>query len=237
MYPTITAEQAAFFQEHGWIALSDAVPPSVIASLAQRCQRVHEQPGLALDWSQGGGDADQVLQSMLELVWIDWQAAPFAVWTRAAASALLGREVRLWYNQLLDKPPLRGAPTWWHQDGALLGATAAEHLISCWMALDAVDEESGCMHFLDKGHQSGILAHQQLSALPCSRGACEVSAEHVVACPLPAGGVTFHLGTTPHMTLANRSPRWRQVVIQRFWVTTETPPGQGDYPDARTASM
>ena len=87
--------------------------------------------------------------------WLDWKEAPFHSWTRTMASALMGRTVRLWYNQLLDKPPRIGAPTQWHQDGALMGHGDGNRLISCWMPLDSVDEQSGCMHFSDGGHRSG----------------------------------------------------------------------------------
>ncbi|MEL6346153.1 MAG: phytanoyl-CoA dioxygenase family protein [Myxococcota bacterium] len=179
----------------------------------------------SVDGQRGG----EVLQSMLELVWMEWKSSRFHGWTQRFAAALIGGEATLWYNQILDKPPLIGAPTGWHQDAALLGTEDGERLISCWMPLHAVGVDEGCMHFLDEGHQDGILDHPRLGALPCSRGFIELSAGRVVACPLPAGGVTFHHGLTPHMTRANRSPRWRQAVIQRFFIGD--PPGS-----RRTAS-
>ena len=220
-WPEASPEQIGEFAHRGWLAVPDAIPPELVDDLARRCQPIHDQPGLAMRWD--GRDpsdrpGDYVLQSMLEMVWVDWRSADFHTWTSMFSGALMGAPVTFWYNQLLDKPPRVGAATWWHQDGASVGSGVGERLISCWMALDAVDVESGCMHFEDRRHTEGVVPHQELSDVDCGRGACEVDPARVVAAPLPKGGLTFHLGMTPHMAPANRSPLWRQVLIQRFVV-------------------
>ena len=227
-YPEPTATQVATFAEKGWLAVEDAIPTHVLDDLVVRSCRIRDAQ-LAMDWSVRDGvkstrPEDQVLQGMLELDWLDWTGAPFHAWTLRMASALIGAPVRLWYNQLLDKPPRVGAPTHWHQDGTLMGHGDGNRLISCWMPLDAVDEGSGCMHFVDGGHRRGEVPHVELdSGAACGRGPCHVDDDQVVAVPLGRGGVTFHHGLMPHMTLANRSDRWRQVLIQRFFVGL--PPG------------
>jgi len=230
-YPAPTPALAAAFSERGWLAVDDAIPHTVLDDLQQRVDRIRDQQ-LAMDWSMRDGvrserPEDQVLQGMLELDWLDWTASEFHRWTLHFASALMGQPVRLWYNQLLDKPPRIGAPTHWHQDGALMGHGDGSKLISCWMPLDTVDADSGCMHFVDGGHKGGEVAHLELdNDAACGRGPCEVVPEDVVSVPLARGGVTFHHGLMPHMTLPNRSNRWRQVLIQRFFVGL--PPGARD---------
>ena len=219
-FPVASDAQIAEFRRRGWLALPDALPPELVDALAARCEALHTKPGLAMTWA--GRDpqdrpGDYVLQSMLEMVWLDWQQAPFAVWTREFASALLGGPAWLWYNQLLDKPPEVGAATWWHQDGASLGPGVGERLVSCWLGLDAVDQDSGCMQFADSSHH-GVIGHQFLSDEDCGRGACVVDPALVVTVPLPKGGLSFHHGLTPHAAGANRSSRWRSVLIQRFLV-------------------
>ena len=234
--PDPTGADVAFFAAHGWIAVPDALPEAELSELQRCARRVHEEPGLALDWSAASTAASeperyQVLQSMLGLVWSAWRTAAFAAWTEGFASAIIGGEARLWYDQLLDKPPLRGAATWWHQDGACLGPGVGERLVSAWIPLDDVDVDSGCMHVLDRGHRGGVLDHERFAEPDCGRGACPVDPARVVSVPLRAGGVTFHHGLMPHMATANRSPRWRQVLIQRF--TVGSPPGSEG---GRTAS-
>lgn len=221
MHPEATPAHIEAFRARGWLAVEDALAAEELDALESRCVRVRQDPeryGLSWDPEAGvpGYGEGRVVQSMLELVWPDWRHAPFRAWVRGFAEALLGQPLRLWYNQLLDKPPLNGAPTEWHQDGAFLGAESGGRLISCWIPLRAVAPGSGCMHFLDAGHHDGVLEHARLVDRPCAFGPCDVDEERVVAAPLPRGGVTFHHGLTPHMTLSNRSPEWRQVVILRF---------------------
>ena len=230
-FPVPSAGQVAAFRDRGWLAVPDAIPHAVLDDLRLRADRIRDGQ-LALDWSMQGGTRsqrpeDQVLQSMLELDWLGWTEAPFHAWTLRFATALMMRPVRLWYDQLLDKPPRVGAPTLWHQDGALMGHGDGSRLISCWMPLEAVDVDSGCMHFVDGGHRDGEVAHVQLDPVEaCGRGPCVVDEGRVVSVPLARGGVTFHHGLMPHMTRANRSSRWRQVLIQRFFVGP--PPGSRD---------
>lgn len=233
-YPAPTPEQVAAFQHRGWLAVHDAVPTTVLDTLQSCANRIRENQ-LALDWSLRDGvrstrPEDQVLQSMLELDWLTWTEHPFHRWTMEFAQHLLGKTVQLWYNQLLDKPPRVGAPTFWHQDGALMGRGDGARLISCWMPLQDVDIDSGCMHFADGQQNDGILDHISVhETAACGRGACDVSDERVVAVPLLRGGVTFHHGLMPHMTRANRSDHWRQVLIQRFFAGP--PPGHPQHND------
>ena len=222
-WPAPTPPQRAFFEVHGYLVVQDAIPDAVLDDLMHRSSRIREQR-LAMDWSaRSSRDDDQVLQSMLEMDWPDWTQAPFHQWTWAMASHLLGGPARLWSNQILDKPPLRGAASHWHQDGVLIGAGGGR-MVSCWMPLHDVDVDSGCMHFVDGGHRDPLPTTPLTADVPCGYQACTVDPSRVVACPIPRGSVTFHHGLTPHMTQVNRSPRWRQVVIQRFFV--------GPFPDS-----
>ena len=227
-FPTPSPEQIEGFATRGWIAVEDALPHAVLDDLAVRADRIRADK-LGLDWSMRDGvrserPEDQVFQSMLELDWLDWTDSDFHRWTLSFAEALMQAPLALWYDQLLDKPPRVGAPTFWHQDGGLMGDGDGARLISCWMPLESVDEDSGCMHFLDGGHRDGTLLHDVVqSDHSCGRGPCEVDPARTISVPLARGGVTFHHGLMPHMTRANRSDRWRQVLIQRFFVGK--PPG------------
>jgi ectoine hydroxylase-related dioxygenase (phytanoyl-CoA dioxygenase family) len=227
--PEPTAAHVQRYADQGYLIVEDAIPVDVLDDLRSRADRIRERQ-LMMDWrtdAQGRPTRpeDQVIQGMLELDWLRWTEAPFHAWTLRFARALTGRPVALWYDQLLDKPPHVGAPTFWHQDGALMGGDGAERLISCWMPLREVDVDSGCMHFVEGGHKDGILDHRIVhpDGADCSRGACIVDEARVRAAPLEAGGVTFHHGLMPHMTRTNRSSEWRQVLIQRFF--DGRPPG------------
>lgn len=199
-WPRLREEDGAFFREHGFVAVHDAIPTADIDELTSRCACLEREPHLSMAGTERAPDGSeyQVSQSMLEMVWLDWRSAPFHRWTLATAAALLEDDVSLWYNQLLHKPARVGAPTFWHQDEALFHPGLVwPRMISCWMPLADVDTTGGCMHFRD-------------------------AAGREVAVPLQKGGLTFHRGTTLHMSLPNTSATPRQVVIQRF--TAGPPP-------------
>lgn len=207
-WPAVGEEARAYFRRHGFVALHDAIPLADIEDLASRCERLVHEPHLSFVGVEPAPDGSEyrVSQSMLELVWVGWREAPFHRWAHEVAAALLGERVSLWYDQLLYKPARVGAPTLWHQDeGHAHSDLVWPRMVSCWMPLDDVGPAGGCMHFRDADGRE-------------------------VAVPLRKGGVTFHLGTTAHMTLPNTSDRPRQVVIQRF--TAGPPPGSS----GRTAS-
>ena len=209
-----TAEEIAHYRAHGWLAVPDTLTPDDLATLRRHVVGFTEDPVAARAAAPHG---EAVLQGMLELVWIEWREAPWHRWTHTFAEALQGAPIDFWYNQLLLKPPRIGLPATWHQDEAFFRDAGPDLLISAWLTLDDVDASGGCMHFEDGGHLAGIRRVFGVDGSPTEAEAA-IDPSRVVAAPLRAGGMTFHSGKTPHMTLANTTDRWRNVVIQRFTV-------------------
>jgi hypothetical protein len=153
---------------------------------------------------------------------------------REIAVALLGvREPRPIFDMLIYKEPGQVAETPWHQDfsysqmpHASAGvAIPAEEMVQFWLALDDVDEENGCMHFLPGEHRAPLLEHyvasgepeysQRLLAIRDADAVLDLS--KAVACPLKAGGATVHNYGTPHYTSGNRTgDRPRRAYIFNF---------------------
>jgi phytanoyl-CoA hydroxylase len=51
-YPTASPEQIAFFREHGWIVVKDALPAAELDLLESFCDRLlAEKERLAKDWA------------------------------------------------------------------------------------------------------------------------------------------------------------------------------------------
>jgi phytanoyl-CoA hydroxylase len=232
-YPTASDEQVAFFAEHGWIVVPDAIDPADLVELEARCDEILERKDtLAFDWAwEEGKDRDQrdfrILQSSPTIFWPELNQSRFRAWAVAFGSALLGRPVEFWYDQFLAKPPKRSATTHWHQDEAYWGRNLDERGITCWMPFHDVDERNGCMHFIDGGHRLGILEHHQPPGVKSDLLCCEPDESAMVACPITLGSVTFHHGKTPHMTTPNETDRWRRILTQHLRV--EGTRGEGDH--------
>jgi ectoine hydroxylase-related dioxygenase (phytanoyl-CoA dioxygenase family) len=232
-YPHATVDDVAFFAEHGWIVVADAVDPADLSVLEDRCDTILEnKETLAFDWAwEKGTDRDQrdfrILQSSPSIFFPELNEARFRSWAIVYATALLGRQVEFWYDQFLAKPPGVSVATLWHQDEAYWGRNLDGRGITCWMPLHDVDERNGCMHFIDRGHRDGVLEHRQPRDVQSDLIFCEPDESRSVACPIRLGSVTFHHGKTPHMTPANRTDSWRRILTQHLRV--EGAPGEGDH--------
>lgn len=232
-YPHATADDVAFFAEHGWIVVTDAVDPADLAHLEERCDTIMaKKETLAFDWAwDEGTERDQrdfrILQSSPTIFFPELDEARFRSWAIEFGSALMGRPVEFWYDQFLAKPPDISVPTRWHQDEAYWGRDLADQCLTCWMPMHDVDERNGCMHFIDGGHRDGILEHHGVPGVKSDLICCEPDESRTVACPIPLGSVTFHHGKTPHMTPANRTRSWRRIVTQHLRV--HGAPGEGDH--------
>jgi phytanoyl-CoA hydroxylase len=232
-YPTATDADVAFFAEHGWIAVPDAVDPADLVHLEERCQQIIDhKESMAFDWAwEKGQERDQrdfkILQSSPSMFWDDFDDAAFRVWAVEFGSALMGRTLEFWYDQLLAKPPRRSVATRWHQDEAYWGRLLDDKGITCWMPLHDVDPSNGCMHFIDGGHRDGVLEHRNPAEVQSDLLACAPDEARAVACPLRVGGVTFHHSKTPHMTPPNVTDRWRRILTQHLKAVGVE--GEGDH--------
>ena len=232
-YLPCTAADVAFFREHGWLVVEGAIDAADIDEVARRCQPIlDKKEKLAFDWAWEKGRsreerAFRIVQGSPSMVWREIHATRFRAWMRETAAALLGRPVEFWYDQFLAKPPRDGAETCWHQDEAYWGRNLDERGVTCWMPLHDVDVTNGCMHFIDRGHRDGVLAHRQPESVQSDLLFCEPDLSRAVACPIRAGSVTFHHGKTPHMTPANRSDGWRRAVSTHLRVAGSL--GEGDH--------
>lgn len=131
------------------------------------------------------------------------------------AKELLGDDMELDFDMLINKAPFTDTPTPWHQDAAYWIKLPDKRSVSCWIALDEVYEDNGCMWFIPREKEMEIEAHQ---AMP-NGGAlyCDVTnlnkAESV---SLSSGGCTFHDGFTLHFSKGNSTESQRRALILNF---------------------
>jgi ectoine hydroxylase-related dioxygenase (phytanoyl-CoA dioxygenase family) len=129
------------------------------------------------------------------------------------AKQLLGDDMDLDFDMLINKAPHTNTETPWHQDAAYWIDLPDKRAASCWIALDNVHEENGCMWFLPVKEQA-VLPHQSLpggGALHCNADTAGAQ-----AIPLPAGGCTFHDGFTLHYSKGNTTNGPRRALILNF---------------------
>ena len=232
-YPEATDDDVAFFEEHGWIVVEDAVDPADLGELESRCEELIERRNThAYDWAwEKGKDRDErdfkILQASPTRFWPELKASSYHRWAVTFASTLMRRPVEFWYDQFLAKPPGYGAPTLWHQDEGYWGRNLDDLGITCWMPFHDVDPSNGCMHFIDGGHHDGVIEHRLVENVQSDLLHCEPDESRTVACPLRHGAVTFHHSKTPHMTPGNSTSSWRRILTAHMRVVGSG--GEGDH--------
>ena len=68
---------------------------------------------------------------------------------RALLETVIGAPVELAADQILMKPPEIGSAKPYHQDNAYFRCDPGDHVVTAWIALDDVDEENGCLRYID----------------------------------------------------------------------------------------
>ncbi len=129
------------------------------------------------------------------------------------AQLLLGHDIELDFDMLINKAPYTNTETPWHQDAAYWIDLPDKRAVSCWIALDDANENNGCMWFLPSENKQ-ILEH-----FPLPNGGalyCTPNTSNAIPVPLKAGGCTFHDGYTLHFSKGNTTENQRRALILNF---------------------
>lgn len=228
--PTITLspEQVEFFRTNGFLA----IPAITTLDEIERMRAAYDdiftrQAGRddGMEFDLGGTDEDgqvAVLPQILDPLRYApglrnslYQANAFAL-----SKQLLGEQAQHHGSHAIFKPAHYGSVTPWHQDEAYWSPDFIYNSLGVWMPLQEATLENGCMQFIPGSHRLEILPHHHINndprihGLEVDEGVIDLST--AVACPLPAGGATFHSSRTFHYTGPNRSDIPRRALILGF---------------------
>lgn len=130
------------------------------------------------------------------------------------AKELMGDDIELDFDMLINKAPHTDTATPWHQDAAYWIDMPDKRAASCWVAIDHAYKENGCMWYTPRSHLQPLLPHFQTG----KKGAlqCEGSEENSVCMALPAGSCVFHQGGTLHYSRGNSTSDNRRAFITNF---------------------
>ena len=187
---------------------------SLYVELLQDRQRT---AGLRSDLA-GGGNATKVerITQIMRPSRVEARMGAHAAYTKALdyAKSLLGADMALDFDMLINKAPYTHTATPWHQDAAYWIKMPDKRAVSCWIALDDVTIDNGCMWFIPYNGEERIQPHERLPG----GGAlfCEPDTTDAQAIPLSPGGCTFHGGYTLHFSRGNSTASHRRALILNF---------------------
>jgi ectoine hydroxylase-related dioxygenase (phytanoyl-CoA dioxygenase family) len=214
-------EKVSFFQANGYVRFDDVLGDEELDRLRSGVEAARsDRKSRSRDLAGDGDGAERILQ-MINL----WEHHPevrdYVLGGRIArmAKRLTGSStIHLYHDQALVKEPGPSAPSPWHQDQPYW-PSKEPGMISCWMALDDVTVERGCMQFIPGSHRWGEFPPISFSGGPELKSyLSDEQKEHWDPVPveLEAGSCTFHHGLTFHYTNANTTDRVRRALVTIF---------------------
>lgn len=237
----LTQAQVAQFHAQGFLAIDALVSPAEVDTMRGLyddlfANKAGRDKGDHFDLAGADDDdAPAVLQQILnpsqyapafgELACLDTALA--------MATQLLGEGTEAQGNHAILKPAGMGAATPWHQDESYWSPDLAYNALSLWIPLQDATLENGCMHFIPGSHCGDVLPHRPINNDPRVHGLevdAPVDASKAVACPLPAGGATFHLARTLHYAGENKTKEPRRAYIMMFGTPPRPYPGGRRFP-------
>ena len=127
---------------------------------------------------------------------------------RDLAAQLLNQSAIPQNLQYFNKPPSQGLPTPPHQDGFYFKLNPCQ-AITLWLALDPVDEETGCLRYVRGSHRRGMRPHGRTGTLGFSQGITDFPSPEdsvsEIACPVKPGDLIAHDALTIHRADRNSS--------------------------------
>lgn len=213
------------YAEHGWLAVRNVLGPTEVAEAFAATDdlirgRVPGFKGVMYERAVRGRLASMTAEERYDavrklfrfaeheprLARLAWQEGMVAI----CRNLLGGKELTLFQDMALLKPPLIGREKPWHQDHAFFNLHIDTRFVGVWIALDPATLGNGCMHVLDRGHREGPRTHFKRRDIQICDA--DVLGRTAVAFPLEPGDALFFDGLLPHGTPANQSRDRRRAL-------------------------
>ncbi|WP_339924601.1 phytanoyl-CoA dioxygenase family protein [uncultured Cyclobacterium sp.] len=221
----LTEEQVTFFHTNGYLPNIKLLEHWQVAKLNEELESLTDpnQEGMELFYdfaSNESSNPDTVLFHSLGH-WRIKEGFHDILWNPAfvmAASQLLGEHsVRFWHDQLFCKPSKHGGVVAWHQDYSYWTRSVPMQHLTCWVGLDDVDVENGCLYYVPKSHQWGLLDKPELAG--DMEGLMEYLTDdqkkefNPVPIEMERGYGAFHHPLMVHGSYENKSERSRRAFV------------------------
>ena len=220
----LTQEEIDFFHENGYLAgcqlLTEEQVDFLNGELADIMDVNHPQHHLFYEFhSNQSTDINTVLFHALG-AWRITKGFHAFLWNPSfvmKASQLLGGNIRFWHDQLFCKPAKHGGVVAWHQDYSYWTRTIPMQHLTCWVGLDNSTKENGCLQYIPKSHEWGLLEKPHLAGemdglfqFLTEEQKAKFNPVHI---ELKKGYCTFHHPLTIHGSEANYSENSRRAFV------------------------
>jgi phytanoyl-CoA hydroxylase len=145
----------------------------------------------------------------------DEQVRAFAVRPefQKLATAFIGPDTDLYFNQMVYKNPEGAIPFSWHQDDAY-GPVEPSPYLTVWIAITDATPENGCLSVMPGSYRQGLAPHWESDfGLACWSND---DPNQGVMLPMRKGSLVAFWSTTMHKSGPNLTPETRKAFVLQF---------------------
>ena len=220
MAPSVSAAQARFYDEKGYLIIKEPILPLPLFSRLQALSREK--------FAEAAAKRDGVAPSLIDCP--HWADTRFFEWLLAdeildLVEPLIGPDIAIFACHLLQKPPQVGKRVPWHEDSAYWkGRLDPIVVASITIALEPSTRENGCLEVLPGTHRNGYSDYLPVSNPSDQIFPIEVRQEQrddaqAVAIELEPNQGNFHEGRIIHGSAPNSGALGRSAFTIRYFPT------------------
>jgi len=219
----ISQHQIDFFTQEGYLIVEDIIKPNDVEIYLNIYDKFLNG---SIDTGKNRSDLGDGLgkkkgsENITQIMWPSdfvpqLLGMTFHTNTLKIAKQILGDDMEMDFDMLINKAPFSNTITPWHQDAAYWINMPDKRAMSCWLALDKATKDSGCMWYVPKSHTYELRPHtyagKQGGALTC-----DATEEEGTCIELMPGSCVFHHGGTIHYSRGNITSNNRRALITNF---------------------
>jgi phytanoyl-CoA hydroxylase len=223
---TINEELAIQYQRDGFLITEELLPSDLITALRDRITAI--AAGHGPSFPQGDIEFEPTLDGGVSTTprKINRCAENDSVFMSAASrneildivERLIGPDIQLFGSQCFLKPP-GGVRKPYHQDSAYF-TIQPRSLVTCWIALDDVTIENGCMWVIPGSHRDGIYDHSQpwqvAGRFDMQVPDTDIDRSRETPITLAAGSCSFHHSVLLHRSGPNQTDGHRRGLAVHY---------------------
>tara|TARA_B100000029_G_scaffold516253_2_gene628036 strand:- start:33200 stop:33970 length:771 start_codon:yes stop_codon:yes gene_type:complete len=216
----ITDAQKAQFVQEGFFVIESAIPKKHLTMLRNECDRYVRETDqeMAKKEISARGITHKGSRYFISNRHRENNKLCSYIFSSLMASICrktLGKTAYLFHEQFVVKGPEIGMKFGWHQDSGYIGFDHRPYM-SCWAALDNVNEENGTVYILPFS-AAGTRSREEHQIIDDSNDKIGYFGEEKgipVICP--AGSILVFSSVSFHRSSPNRSAGWRRVFLSQY---------------------
>lgn len=221
----LTQEQRQSYEEQGFIVLDRFFGAEEIDRIRGHIDELDAQSERALRENGAAGiSRPNQINFTAKLNFMHPELQQFVAQRKFVdlTTAILGPDIRLYWDQSVYKRPEADRDFPWHQDNGYV-PTEPVHYLTCWLALEDATIENGCIWVQPGSHKQGFVEHFRSDiGLVCYDGE-----ETGIPVELKKGSMVAFHSLLFHRSTPNRSQSTRKAYVIQYSVDGARNPDKG----------